>query len=194
GIRLIIGSALENNGATVYILGRRLGMLQKSAKEHKYEKLNPLHCDVTSQKKLAFCEIWASLRPSSSTVISNVLINNAGVMYNFAKAPNPTDDIKAFQEKLWSAGTPEESSKTFHVSTSQPCTTQPSPSSSSSMHAASPDEPMSQMITMISSIGEFRRVEFVLSISYSASKAVSNHVGKLPAKSTQMMEDPQRRI
>ena len=36
-------------------------------------------------------------------------------MYNGAKASEAGDDIKAFQAKLWDAGTPEEFTKTFEV-------------------------------------------------------------------------------
>lgn len=34
GIGLMMAKALENNGATVYILGRRLSILEKAAREH----------------------------------------------------------------------------------------------------------------------------------------------------------------
>jgi len=34
GIGLMMATALENNGATVYIIGRRPDVLQKAAKEH----------------------------------------------------------------------------------------------------------------------------------------------------------------
>ena len=34
GIGLIMAKALEHNGATVYIVGRRLDVLEKAAREH----------------------------------------------------------------------------------------------------------------------------------------------------------------
>lgn len=34
GIGLMMAKALENNGATVYIVGRRLDVLEKAAREH----------------------------------------------------------------------------------------------------------------------------------------------------------------
>ncbi len=34
GIGLLMATALENNGATVYIIGRRMHLLEKAAKEN----------------------------------------------------------------------------------------------------------------------------------------------------------------
>src|SRR5260221_9567372 len=34
GIGLMMAKALENNGATVYIIGRRMGVLEKAARDH----------------------------------------------------------------------------------------------------------------------------------------------------------------
>ncbi|KAH8119228.1 NAD-binding protein [Phellopilus nigrolimitatus] len=180
GIGLMIATALENNGATVYILGRRLEVLKNAAEKHaKHGKLIPLQCDVTSRENLI--SVVETIKQQQGFV--NVLVNNSGVMYNVAKAPEPTDDIKTFQEKLWSAGTPEEFTKTFDVNVTAVYYTTVAfleLLDAGNRRATSPEEPTSQVIT-ISSIGGLRRDEFVFSISYSASKAASNHVGKLLA-------------
>lgn len=111
----------------------------------------------------------------------NVLINNSGVLYNNAKPPAPGDDIKAMQEKLWTAGTSEEFSKTFDVNVKAVYYTTVAfleLLAGGNERATSTDDPTSQVIT-ISSIGGFRRDENVFSVSYSASKAAITHVGKL---------------
>jgi len=52
GIGLMIAKALEENGAKVYIVGRRLEILEKVSKEAKHGNLIPLQCDVTSKDDL----------------------------------------------------------------------------------------------------------------------------------------------
>ena len=71
GLGLMMASALEHNGATVYILGRRLNVLQQAAKDtsvreshtnqairlrkpcsQKYGKIIPLSCDVTDKEDI----------------------------------------------------------------------------------------------------------------------------------------------
>ncbi|KAF8585190.1 NAD(P)-binding protein [Ramaria rubella] len=50
---LIMAAALENNGATVYIVGRRKEVLEKAAKEQaKLGKIIPIQGDVTSRGSL----------------------------------------------------------------------------------------------------------------------------------------------
>lgn len=111
----------------------------------------------------------------------NVLINNSGVMYNTAKAPEPTDDIKAFQAKLWNAGTPEEFVKTFEVNVTGVYYTTVAFLELLHLGNERPglpvDAPTSQVIT-VSSIASFRRDAGTFSLSYGSSKAAVTHMGK----------------
>jgi len=178
GIGLMMAKALENNGATVYILGRRLEVLQKAASENaKHGKIIPLQCDVTSNDSI----LSAVEAISQQQGYINVLINNSGVMYNTAKAPEPTDDIKTFQKKLWEAGTKDEFNKTFEVNVTAVYYTTVAfleLLDAGNKRAASSDEPTSQVIT-VSSIGALRRDDKVFSLSYSASKAAVLHLAKI---------------
>jgi len=175
GIGLMIATALENNGATVYIVGRRLEVLEKAAKENaKHGKIIPLQGDVTSRENLL--TVVETIKQQKGFV--NLLVNNSGVMYNNTKPPAPTDDIKAFQEKLWNAGTPEEFNKTFAINVAGVYYT--TVAFLELLHEGNkrfPDKPTSQVIT-ISSIGGFRRDSKVFSLSYSTSKAAVTHLGK----------------
>lgn len=110
-----------------------------------------------------------------------MLINNSGVMYNTARAPEPTDDIKTFQKKLWEAGTKEEFNKTFEVNVTAVYYTTVAfleLLDAGNKRATSEDEPSSQVIT-VGSIGGFRRDDKVFSLSYSASKASVMHLSKI---------------
>ena len=111
----------------------------------------------------------------------NVVVNNAGAMYNNAKPPAPSDDIKAMQEKLWNAGTPEEFVKTFEVNVAAVYYTSVAfleLLDAGNKRSLPKGEPASQIIT-IASIGGLRRDERVFSISYSTSKAAVLHFGKI---------------
>lgn len=102
-------------------------------------------------------------------------------MYNSAKPPEPADDIKAFQKKLWEAGTKEEFNKTFEVNVTAVYYTTVAFMDlldAGNKRAASPDEPTSQVIT-VSSIGGLRRDDKVFSLSYSASKAAVMQLAKI---------------
>lgn len=177
GIGLMMATALENNGAVVYILGRRLHVLEQAAKEYsKQGKMFPLQCDVTSRENLL--SVVDTIKKQHGYI--DVLINNSGVMYNNSKAPDASDDIKAFQAKLWNAGTPEEFTKTFEVNVAAVYYTSVAfleLLDEGNKRRQSPDEPTSQIITT-SSIGGFRRDEKTFSLSYSSSKAAATHLAK----------------
>ncbi|KAF2761912.1 NAD(P)-binding protein [Pseudovirgaria hyperparasitica] len=85
GIGLAIASALAHSGAKrVYILGRRLDLLQDAACQ--YHNVTPLQCDVTSIDSIRTAvEV---VRKESDHV--DVLINNAGII-----GPNHLDVHKA---------------------------------------------------------------------------------------------------
>ena len=101
-------------------------------------------------------------------------------MYNGAKASEAGDDIKAFQAKLWDAGTPEEFTKTFEVNVTSVYYTSVAfleLLDEGNKRRQSPDDPTSQIITT-SSIGGFRRDDQTFSLSYSSSKAAVTHLVK----------------
>ncbi|THH05381.1 hypothetical protein EW145_g4838 [Phellinidium pouzarii] len=180
GLGLMMATALENNGATVYILGRRLELLEKAAKENaKHGELIPLQCDVTSRENLL--SVVETIKKQQGSI--NILVNNSGVMYNLAQPPAPTDDIKTLQEKLWNAGTPEELSRTFDVNVTAVYYTIVAfleLLNAGNKRASSTGEQTSQIIT-IGSIAGFRRDHLVSSLSYSASKAAVMHMGNVLA-------------
>ena len=198
----MIATTLENNGAIVYILGRRLEVLQKAAKDNavsccirvhactviflisnifilgnqKHGKIIPLQCDVTSRENLL--AVVETIKKEQGYV--NALFANSGVMYNGSKPPDPKDDIKAFQSKLWNAGTPEEFTKTFDVN----CTAVYYTAVAflellheGNKRATSLSDPTSQII-ITSSIAAYRRDTGTFSISYGASKAAVTLMGK----------------
>lgn len=104
-------------------------------------------------------------------------------MYNNSKPPVPGDDIKAIQEKLWNAGTPEEFVKTYDVNVAAVYYTSVAfleLLDEGNKRALPAGDPASQIIT-ISSIGGLRRDEKVFSLSYSTSKAAALHLGKILA-------------
>ncbi|KAG1821293.1 NAD(P)-binding protein [Suillus variegatus] len=119
GIGLMMATALENNGATVYIIGRRLEVLEKAAKENnKFGNLIPLQGDITCRQSLT--QLVETVRTRHGYI--DLLVNNAGISRNLLppKLPSPLDDpadaspsIKAFQSVLWDTGSPEGFAETF---------------------------------------------------------------------------------
>ncbi|KAG0652784.1 Short-chain dehydrogenase reductase SAT3 [Hyphodiscus hymeniophilus] len=75
GIGLMMAKALEANGAKVYIVGRRLEVLEKASKEAKHGNLVPLQCDVTSKADLS--KIADHITKADGFI--NVLIANSGI-------------------------------------------------------------------------------------------------------------------
>ncbi|CAA7258827.1 unnamed protein product [Cyclocybe aegerita] len=141
GIGLMMATALETNGATVYIVGRRMDVLEKAAKENsKYDKIIPVEGDITKRESLL--SIVEVVRARHGYI--DLLINNAGIARNLYShpLPSPTDpsdpshlpsppgspfpqaagpptpSIKAFQNALWDTGSPEDFADTFATNVS----------------------------------------------------------------------------
>jgi NAD(P)-dependent dehydrogenase (short-subunit alcohol dehydrogenase family) len=119
GIGLMIATALENNGATVYIIGRRVDVIEKAAKENnKFGKLIPLQGDITCRQSLT--KLVEIVKTRHGYI--DLLVNNAGIARNIlpSQLPSPLDSptdappsIKAFQSVLWDTGSPEGFAETF---------------------------------------------------------------------------------
>ncbi|KAG5635449.1 hypothetical protein H0H81_011226 [Sphagnurus paluster] len=136
GIGLMMATALESNGAIVYIIGRRGHMLEKAAEEHSFQRYGnilTMECDVTSRDDLL--TVAEAVRARHGYI--DLLINNAGIarnLYahplpsptpqatNFSGPPSPPaspsmgptiPSIKAFQSALWDTGSPEDFAETF---------------------------------------------------------------------------------
>ncbi|KAL2869619.1 SDR family NAD(P)-dependent oxidoreductase [Aspergillus lucknowensis] len=96
GIGLIMARALALNGARrVYILGRRLEVLQTAAKEHP--SLVPIQCDVTSKADLQS----AVDRVTADVGYVNLVVANAG-SFGPAVAFDPAASLSELREALFS--------------------------------------------------------------------------------------------
>ncbi|KAJ6480091.1 hypothetical protein DFH09DRAFT_1214619 [Mycena vulgaris] len=133
GIGSMMAAALENNGATVYIIGRRLDVLERTAREiNKHDKIIPLEGDVTDRDSLM--SLVEAVKSRHGYI--DLLINNAGIVRNLydhplpspadgspvSNTPSPPDSpssahsvpcIKSFQASLWDSGSPEGFAETF---------------------------------------------------------------------------------
>ncbi|KAK7054380.1 hypothetical protein VNI00_003574 [Paramarasmius palmivorus] len=135
GIGLMMATALENNGATVYIVGRRLQKLQEAARQNsRFNKIIPLEGDVTSRESLL--RIVEVVKTRHGYI--DLLVNNAGIIKNLYSHPLPSPttstnqplksppspppspshiptlpSIHAFQAALWDAGTHDDFAETF---------------------------------------------------------------------------------
>ncbi|TCD65820.1 hypothetical protein EIP91_002170 [Steccherinum ochraceum] len=181
GIGLMMATALENNGATVYIVSNRLDVLEEAAKKHnKHGKLIPVRCDVTDRESILSLVKIVKERHG----YLNLLVNNAGVAHNlFPKLPTPADsDIKTYQDTLWNAGTPEEFGHAFQVNTTG--IWYMTVAFLELLDAGNKLDNMkgvtSQVITVASG-GAFRKDDKVFSMSYTLSKAAATHLGKMLA-------------
>ncbi|TFK48746.1 NAD-P-binding protein [Heliocybe sulcata] len=184
GIGRMIATALENNGATVYIVGRRLNVLEATAKESsKHAKMFALRCDVTSRDSLL--EVVETLKAKHGYI--NLLVNNSGVIFPNSTAPAVHPDqtqegIKDLQSRLWNGDSPGSWAKTFEVNCTAPyfCTVAFLELLDAGSRKGGIEGVTSQVIT-VSSIAGFRRDANLFSVSYTVSKAATTHLGKLLA-------------
>ncbi|KAL6851390.1 hypothetical protein ACO1O0_008518 [Amphichorda felina] len=80
GVGLMMAKALEENGATVFIIGRRQDKLEAAAKnEARHGKIIPIQGDVTSKADLARIVSTIAEHPLTGGFI-NLVVANAGVI------------------------------------------------------------------------------------------------------------------
>ncbi|KAH7872311.1 uncharacterized protein C8R40DRAFT_1162224 [Lentinula edodes] len=176
GIGLMMATALENNGAVVYIVGRRHEVLERAAQENsRFNNIIPLQGDITNRESLLSVVQIVKARHG----YIDLLVNNAGIARN----------LYAFQSALWDSGTPDDFAETFATNVTAPYYTtvaflellhqgnlrQQETVFSSFM--TFPPFHSSQVIT-VSSSGSFRVDPKIVSMSYTLSKTATTHLGK----------------
>ncbi|KAI0265085.1 NAD-P-binding protein [Gloeopeniophorella convolvens] len=103
GIGLMISQALANNGARVYILGRREDVLQRTVETHGSNLLHPkgqlvpLQCDITSKDSLS--ATVDKIKAKEDHV--DVLVNNAGISVGTSEVEKGDESADALQKELW---------------------------------------------------------------------------------------------
>jgi NAD(P)-dependent dehydrogenase (short-subunit alcohol dehydrogenase family) len=193
GIGLMMAKTLESAGAVVYIVGRRLDVIERAAKENStYGRIIPLQGDITDREDLLrLADIvqseWGYL---------NLLINNAGIVRNLYSHPLPTPaspgSISAFKEALWNTGSADGFSETFETNVTAAYYT--TIAFLELLHAGNLEQkrlhgrsshPMSShhssQVLTVSSSGAFRIDPHVLSPSYTLAKAATTHLGRMLA-------------
>ena len=113
GIGLMMTKALALNGAhKVYIIGRRLEVLEEATKESPHGNIIPIVGDVTSKSSLE-----AVVKQIEGEVgYINVLIANSGIAGPQSKPQNTLKSIDEFRSEMWKLSF-EEFTNTFHVNT-----------------------------------------------------------------------------
>ncbi|RYP76023.1 hypothetical protein DL770_007301 [Monosporascus sp. CRB-9-2] len=93
GIGLMITKALVANGASkVYIIGRRLAVLEEAAKSTGSSAVIPLVCDVTSQTDLAA----AASKVHSEVGYVNLVVCNSGIGGPYGISPRPNMSLDEY--------------------------------------------------------------------------------------------------
>ncbi|KAI1373514.1 NAD(P)-binding protein [Hypoxylon crocopeplum] len=173
GIGLMITKALAANGASkVYILGRRLQVLQQAAAQAGPSNVIPLTCDVTSKESLQL----AVSQIEQETGYVNLLVCNSGIGGPYGNRPKPETTLDEFIEANLSIPI-EDYTNTFAVNTSAVWYT--TMSFLKLLDAGNKQgnvEPKSQVVA-VSSIGGFNKIN-TGGFAYGQSKAACTHLIK----------------
>ncbi|KAJ4388615.1 hypothetical protein N0V93_006074 [Gnomoniopsis smithogilvyi] len=176
GIGLMIVKALEQNGAKVYIIGRRKEVLEKVAKEEaKHGNIIPIQGDATSKEDLE--RIVAQITKETGYI--NLLVANAGITGPMFTSPNtlaPSTPLADLQKQLWNVD-PAGFDQTFSVNVRAVYFSIVAflPLLEAGNQKGNVAQSSQAIIT--SSIGGFNR-EPLAHFSYSASKAAVTHMAK----------------
>ncbi|VDC04204.1 unnamed protein product [Peniophora sp. CBMAI 1063] len=104
GIGLMAAQALANNGAKVYIVGRRKEVLDRTAEvwgqslAHPSGKLIPLIADIDSKESIS--KLVEEVGKREKYV--NVLVNNAGISKGSSEVEQGEEGAKQLHDELWS--------------------------------------------------------------------------------------------
>ncbi|KAH7092360.1 hypothetical protein FB567DRAFT_557859 [Paraphoma chrysanthemicola] len=172
GIGLMLAQALEANGAIVYILGRRLEVLEKAASTAKHGNLRPLKADVTSKSDLAA----AAEAISKKSGFVNLVIANSGVTGPVLMGLAKDASLTEFRDYLdnWSV---EEYNQTYAINTTAVFLTLVAfLELLDKGNKAGNVEQKSQFVS-VASAGAFNRVPMA-GFAYSGSKAATVHITK----------------
>ncbi|KAF8515281.1 hypothetical protein JB92DRAFT_2915209 [Gautieria morchelliformis] len=176
GIGLMMAAALEKNGATVYIVGRRKEVLEQAAKENTtHGRIIPLQGDVTSRESLL--SMVSTIE--SQTGYINLLVNNSGVFGPGVSYPTSTDNIVDLQKRLWESP-PELFQQTFEVNDTAIYFTTVAfldLLAKGNKHGGIPG--VSSQVIIIASVAGFRREDRPPGIAYTVGKAAAIHLGKV---------------
>ncbi|TFY77833.1 hypothetical protein EWM64_g6180 [Hericium alpestre] len=177
GIGLMVATALEDKGATVYIVGRRKTVLEAAAKESsKHGRIIPLQGDITDRDSLLAAA--QTLREKHGYI--NLLVNNAGVALGNRRPQDYRGDIRALQSALWNDAAPGDFEGCFgiNVTGTYYCTVAfLDLLHEGNLRTADATGVTSQVLS-VSSIASFRRDERSYSIPYTLSKVACTHMGK----------------
>ncbi|KAK9320429.1 hypothetical protein V1517DRAFT_280012 [Lipomyces orientalis] len=179
GIGLMMATALENNGAIVYIIGRRLNVLENAVKLYsKRGNMIALQGDVTSKEDLL--RATSTIKEKSGHV--DLLVVNSGVMSQILNdfTPEIKNDVKALSE-FWMNKSQEDWGRTFNVNVTSVFFTTVAFLELLDLGNKKREKgrPTSQVV-VTGSIGGFMRIT-PFAFTYSVSKAATMHLGKMLA-------------
>lgn len=103
GIGLMIAQGFANNGARVYIVGRRAEALENAVKTwgkdlaHPKGELIPLTADITDKASIEKLAKEISSREKKL----DVLVNNAGVSLGTSSVEKGQESAEALRDELW---------------------------------------------------------------------------------------------
>ena len=177
--------SLAQNGATVYVLGRRLAKLEEVAASSSQGsapgKILPLECDVVSKPSLKA----AAARITAETGFVNLVVANAGVIgpKNDALKPRAADDpqgpvtLLEAQKHLWQMST-DAFLDAFRVNVAGALDTAVAFLELLDAGNTKGNVPQTSQILVTSSIAGFHRSFTANGLAYTTSKAAVNHLTK----------------
>ncbi|XXG95623.1 hypothetical protein Hte_001891 [Hypoxylon texense] len=171
GIGLMITKALVANGVSkVYILGRRLQVLQEATAQLGSNNVVPVTCDVTSKESLQS----AASKVQQEAGFVNLLVCNSGIGGPDGNRPKPDTSLDEFVEGNLSVPF-EDYSDTFAVNTGSVWYTALSFLKLLDAGNKQGNVEQQSQIVAVSAVGSFSKIG---KFAYGQSKAACNHLMK----------------